>query len=199
MDIKFKKQFPTRKELEIVSSTRIWKRQDKAARLIQRTWKDYLRWLMIDNAGDVIQLQGWFIGERRRKNVKLKKWMMLHKHHRQVIGGVDCRRFSTCIVGRAPPLASPPGRRTLVTLANLAGLGSICLCCCSLVPPMCPRRTWTWGAGPAMWWASKWARPHLKLALHQRLPHLQVSTITKGTKQILKSKNIRWTSSKKLI
>jgi len=43
MDIKFKKQFPTRKELEIVSSTRIWKRQDKAARLIQRTWKDYLR------------------------------------------------------------------------------------------------------------------------------------------------------------
>ncbi|XP_030766868.1 sodium channel protein 60E [Sitophilus oryzae] len=43
MDIKFKKQFPTRKELEIVSSTRIWKRQDKAARLIQKTWKDYLR------------------------------------------------------------------------------------------------------------------------------------------------------------
>ncbi|XP_050308218.1 sodium channel protein 60E [Anthonomus grandis grandis] len=43
MDIKFKKQFPTRKELEIVSSTRIWKRQDKAARLIQKTWKDYLQ------------------------------------------------------------------------------------------------------------------------------------------------------------
>ncbi|KAL1502277.1 hypothetical protein ABEB36_007443 [Hypothenemus hampei] len=43
MDIKFKKQFPTRKELEIVSSTRIWKRQDKAARLIQKTWKDYLK------------------------------------------------------------------------------------------------------------------------------------------------------------
>ncbi|RZF45624.1 hypothetical protein LSTR_LSTR010575, partial [Laodelphax striatellus] len=41
MDIKFKKQFPTRKELEIVSSTRIWKRQDKAARLIQRTYRDY--------------------------------------------------------------------------------------------------------------------------------------------------------------
>ncbi|GJQ76730.1 hypothetical protein Trydic_g15575 [Trypoxylus dichotomus] len=43
MDIKFKKQFPTRKELEIVSSTRIWKRQDKAARLIQRTFRDYIR------------------------------------------------------------------------------------------------------------------------------------------------------------
>lgn len=43
MDVKFKKQFPTRKELEIVSSTRIWKREDKAARLIQRTWKEYLR------------------------------------------------------------------------------------------------------------------------------------------------------------
>uniref|UniRef100_A0A336LX33 Multifunctional fusion protein n=1 Tax=Culicoides sonorensis TaxID=179676 RepID=A0A336LX33_CULSO len=43
MDAKFKKQFPTRKELEIVSSTRIWKREDKAARLIQSTWKEYLR------------------------------------------------------------------------------------------------------------------------------------------------------------
>ncbi|KAF7278505.1 hypothetical protein GWI33_008210 [Rhynchophorus ferrugineus] len=43
MDIKFKKQFPTRKELEIVSSTRIWKREDKAARLIQKTWKTYLK------------------------------------------------------------------------------------------------------------------------------------------------------------
>ena len=42
MDVKFKKQFPTRKELEIVSSTRIWKRQDKAARLIQRTFRDYV-------------------------------------------------------------------------------------------------------------------------------------------------------------
>ncbi|XP_060529257.1 sodium channel protein 60E-like isoform X2 [Cylas formicarius] len=41
MDIKFKKQFPTRKELEIVSSTRLWKRQDKAARFIQKTWRDY--------------------------------------------------------------------------------------------------------------------------------------------------------------
>lgn len=43
MSIKFKKQFPTRKELEIVSSTRIWKRQDKAARLIQRTYRDYVK------------------------------------------------------------------------------------------------------------------------------------------------------------
>lgn len=43
MDVKFKKQFPTRKELEIVSSTRLWKRQDKAARLIQKTFREYLR------------------------------------------------------------------------------------------------------------------------------------------------------------
>ncbi|KAG5306217.1 SCN60 protein, partial [Acromyrmex insinuator] len=42
MDVKFKKQFPTRKELEIVSSTRIWKRQDKAARLIQRSIREYI-------------------------------------------------------------------------------------------------------------------------------------------------------------
>lgn len=43
MDIKFKKQFPTRKELEIVSSTRIWKREDKAARTIQRMWREYVK------------------------------------------------------------------------------------------------------------------------------------------------------------
>ncbi|XP_069701010.1 sodium channel protein 60E-like isoform X2 [Periplaneta americana] len=43
MDIKFKKQFPTRKELEIVSSTRIWKRQDKAARTIQSAFREYIR------------------------------------------------------------------------------------------------------------------------------------------------------------
>ncbi|KAJ8670425.1 hypothetical protein QAD02_001684 [Eretmocerus hayati] len=43
MDVKFKKQFPTRKELEIVSSTRIWKRQDKAARLIQRMFREFIR------------------------------------------------------------------------------------------------------------------------------------------------------------
>jgi len=42
MDVKFKKQFPTRKELEIVSSTRLWKRQDKAARLIQRSIKEFI-------------------------------------------------------------------------------------------------------------------------------------------------------------
>ncbi|XP_037037155.1 sodium channel protein 60E isoform X3 [Bradysia coprophila] len=43
MDVKFKKQFPTRKELEIVSSTRIWKREDKAARTLQNGWREYLR------------------------------------------------------------------------------------------------------------------------------------------------------------
>lgn len=43
MDVKFKKQFPTRKELEIISSTRIWKREDKAARTLQTGWKEYLR------------------------------------------------------------------------------------------------------------------------------------------------------------
>ncbi|XP_025154885.1 sodium channel protein 60E isoform X2 [Harpegnathos saltator] len=42
MDVKFKKQFPTRKELEIVSSTRIWKRQDKAARLIQHSIREFI-------------------------------------------------------------------------------------------------------------------------------------------------------------
>uniref|UniRef100_A0A182M232 Sodium channel protein n=1 Tax=Anopheles culicifacies TaxID=139723 RepID=A0A182M232_9DIPT len=43
MDQKFKKQFPTRKELEIVSSTRIWKRQEKAAKTIQTAFRDYVR------------------------------------------------------------------------------------------------------------------------------------------------------------
>ncbi|XP_035910397.1 sodium channel protein 60E isoform X5 [Anopheles stephensi] len=43
MDQKFKKQFPTRKELEIVSSTRIWKRQEKAAKTIQTAFREYIR------------------------------------------------------------------------------------------------------------------------------------------------------------
>lgn len=43
MDVKFKKQFPTRKELEIVSSTRIWKREDKAARTVQRAFREYVK------------------------------------------------------------------------------------------------------------------------------------------------------------
>ena len=47
MDVKFKKQFPTRKELEIVSSTRIWKRQERAAKTIQVAWKEYLRYILI--------------------------------------------------------------------------------------------------------------------------------------------------------
>ena len=43
MDEKFKKQFPTRKELEIVSSTREWKRLDTAARVIQKFYGLYIR------------------------------------------------------------------------------------------------------------------------------------------------------------
>jgi len=50
MDVKFKKQFPTRKELEIVSSTRIWKRQEKAAKTIQTGWKEYLRYYIYHNS-----------------------------------------------------------------------------------------------------------------------------------------------------
>ena len=43
MDEKFKKQFPTRKELEIVSSTREWKRLDTAARVIQKFYRHFIR------------------------------------------------------------------------------------------------------------------------------------------------------------
>ena len=43
MDEKFKKQFPTRKELEIVSSTREWKRLDTAARCIQKFYRFSIR------------------------------------------------------------------------------------------------------------------------------------------------------------
>ena len=43
MDEKFKKQFPTRKELEIVSSTREWKRLDTAARVIQKFYRLHIR------------------------------------------------------------------------------------------------------------------------------------------------------------
>ena len=44
MDEKFKKQFPTRKELEIVSSTREWKKLDTAARCIQKFYRIYIRY-----------------------------------------------------------------------------------------------------------------------------------------------------------
>lgn len=43
MDVKFRKQFPTRKEIEIVSSTRIWRREERAAKTIQTAWREYLR------------------------------------------------------------------------------------------------------------------------------------------------------------
>lgn len=43
MDEKFKKQFPTRKELEIVSSTREWKKLDNAARVITRFFREIRR------------------------------------------------------------------------------------------------------------------------------------------------------------
>ena len=43
MDVKFRKQFPTRKEIEIVSSTRIWRREERAAKTIQCAWREYLR------------------------------------------------------------------------------------------------------------------------------------------------------------
>lgn len=56
MDIKFKKQFPTRKELEIVSSTRIWKRQDKAARLIQQCFRNIVEYVNAKNICVIIDL-----------------------------------------------------------------------------------------------------------------------------------------------
>ncbi|KAK8392889.1 hypothetical protein O3P69_013130 [Scylla paramamosain] len=43
MEEKFKKQFPTRKELEIVSSTRRWKKMDSAAKTIQQAWRAFLK------------------------------------------------------------------------------------------------------------------------------------------------------------
>ncbi|XP_066950871.1 sodium channel protein 1 brain-like isoform X1 [Macrobrachium rosenbergii] len=43
MEEKFKKQFPTRKELEIVSSTRRWKKMDTAAKIIQQAWRGFLK------------------------------------------------------------------------------------------------------------------------------------------------------------
>jgi len=42
MEAKFRKQFPSRKLLDIVSSTRIWKIQHNAAVIIQRAWRVYV-------------------------------------------------------------------------------------------------------------------------------------------------------------
>ena len=41
MERKFNKQFPTRKLLDIVSSTRTWKIQHNAAVIIQRAWRKH--------------------------------------------------------------------------------------------------------------------------------------------------------------
>jgi voltage-gated cation channel len=43
MDVKFRKQFPTRKEIEIISSTRIWRREERAAKTVQIAWREYIR------------------------------------------------------------------------------------------------------------------------------------------------------------
>ncbi|XP_035702487.1 sodium channel protein 60E isoform X2 [Folsomia candida] len=42
MERKFQKQFPTRKLLDVVSSTRTWKIQHNSAIIIQRTWRKYI-------------------------------------------------------------------------------------------------------------------------------------------------------------
>ncbi|CAG7718468.1 unnamed protein product [Allacma fusca] len=42
MEHKFRKQFPTRKLLDIISSTRVWKIQHNAAVIIQRAWRAYV-------------------------------------------------------------------------------------------------------------------------------------------------------------
>ena len=46
MDEKFKKQFPTRREIEVVSSTAKWKQRDTAVRVIQKAYRRYLRYLI---------------------------------------------------------------------------------------------------------------------------------------------------------
>ena len=57
MDEKFKKQFPTRKELEIVSSTREWKRLDTAARCIQKFFRLYIRARTLGDIDDRIDTE----------------------------------------------------------------------------------------------------------------------------------------------
>ena len=41
MDHKFRKQFPNRKLIDIISTTRTWKIQHNAAIVIQRAWRAY--------------------------------------------------------------------------------------------------------------------------------------------------------------
>jgi hypothetical protein len=56
MDDKFKKQFPTRKELEIVSSTREWKRLDNAARVLQRFFTEIVRYVSTEGGGGITKI-----------------------------------------------------------------------------------------------------------------------------------------------
>lgn len=82
MDIKFKKQFPTRKELEIISSTRIWKREDKAARTLQAGWKDYLRYIF--NAFFIpFTIHSLFFLQNRRKKESERSPLSQEDEHTQ--------------------------------------------------------------------------------------------------------------------
>lgn len=50
MERQFRKQFPTRKLIDIISSTRVWKVQHNAAIVIQRAWREYKKRQLIKAA-----------------------------------------------------------------------------------------------------------------------------------------------------
>lgn len=93
MDVKFKKQFPTRKELEIVSSTRIWKRQERAAKTIQTAWREYLRQSSLNQSNiflimhDSTSRTDSNVNER---GLQCRVTMIKHKHQVPV-GIVNCQ------------------------------------------------------------------------------------------------------------
>lgn len=99
MEDKFRKQFPSRKLLDIVSSTRIWKIQHNAAIIIQRAWRAY-------------RARKHALTDRVKSTQTLKSSTTIHHSFGQKLGhffhvGGDRRRRSSLRDGA--PLTLRPG------------------------------------------------------------------------------------------
>lgn len=94
---------------------------------------------MIDNAGDVTVTGVIY----RRKKEKEREAEKVDDATQTSSPGDWRSRLSTFLHVHRGSRASSRKSSRASDASDLSELGSICLCCCSLVPPMCPRRTWT--------------------------------------------------------
>ena len=103
MEHKFRKQFPTRKLLDIISSTRVWKIQHNAAVVIQRAWRDYrarkLGLLEKTDSGHTVRPRDSVVSQSKDHHRMLNKMgNFLHLgHHDQHPSNRGKRRVSLAI------------------------------------------------------------------------------------------------------